>query len=416
MYCRFCGTEIENDAKFCSSCGKSQTVSQKPAVNILPSVLCYVIGGVFILLGILPYFLRGSVSEYNDFLIDFYREHFADSITPFTTFSNIFESFFSISSSVLSILVGLLLLKKASNITVPLIICAVMHMFSIVRSVAVYTIIYCFPKIALSLYINDERFIKSGIEVIREHPDIIYFSRDAAICRGVISVLVIALAIVMLFVKKYLITKNKKISSAGSVAMILSLALMSNIGVAVAASLGGNFYGQSYAMAFSVAESTFYRYFSTTSIFLFFAVICIAVIFTGVKRWILSIPTVSVILILGIAAFLLSAFFVITLGTPVEVLELSVYRLKGMIVGYVAVLIAVFYWFGSVSKNRIPMWLQIALPASLPVIYISAEIVANLVMCLNLGFSLGIILISLITLPVSLFVCKKRKSPVNLSK
>ena len=117
-----------------------------------------------------------------------------------------------------------------------------------------------------------------------------------------------------------------------------------------------------------------------------------------------------------IAAFLLSAFFVITLGTPVEVLELSVYRLKGMIVGYVAVLIAVFYWFGSVSKNRIPMWLQIALPASLPVIYISAEIVANLVMCLNLGFSLGIILISLITLPVSLFVCKKRKSPVNLSK
>ena len=44
MNCRFYGTEIGNQSRFCSSCGKPQDSTTRPAANILLTVLCYIIG------------------------------------------------------------------------------------------------------------------------------------------------------------------------------------------------------------------------------------------------------------------------------------------------------------------------------------------------------------------------------------
>ena len=108
-------------------------------------------------------------------------------------------------------------------------------------------------------------------------------------------------------------------------------------------------------------------------------------------------------------------------ATPAEVFAIASNSFRGLIISSAVVLIAMFYWFSSVSKNKIPTWLQIALPLSLPIIYIVIEVITKPVLHLNLGTSWGLVVIALITVIVSLLVNLKEQNslsmpPTNLPK
>lgn len=419
MYCRFCGTEISNQSRFCSSCEKPQDLPEKTAANIWPMVLCYIIGFLFIIGGILPYLLQENLEEYYYHLSLLYAKYnyaptAISAISCFTKFSSFLSPLFNFSSSVLAIYIGLLLIKKNQKSAVPVIVCSVVHILSIIYSGVINLLIYCAPTFVLSLYTNEESIISTGAHIINSEPDMLYYYQDNAICRLIISVIVIALAIVFHFIKKrYMNTAtndNTNISSIGGIIMIMSISVLSVVSTVLSAYLVERY--ESYVAANSVANLSFDLNIRFAVIFMFIIVIGIAVLFTRIKQWILALPTISIITILGVVAFIFSNMNMLIkdLDNPEEIFEIASKNFIGLIISSAFILIAMFYWFSSISRNKIPMWLQIALPISLPIIYIGIEIISNITLHLNSGISSGMIVVALTTIIVSLVVSSNKQS------
>ncbi len=412
MYCRFCGAEISNQSRFCSSCGKSQDLTKRPVENIWPTVLCYIIGVFFLIGGVLPYLLQGDLAEHKAYMSSLYTKYSSpieiSAISCFTQFSSFLSPLFYFSSSVLAIYIGLLILKKESKPTAPAIACAIVHIVSIIYSGVINLLIYGAPKFVLSLYTSEASIITAGEDIINFEPDMLYYYQDNAICRLIVSVILIALVVVFLFIKKrYMNTTtndNTNASSIGNVIMILSISVLSVVSTVLSTSLVGYYYGIYAVAANSVAKQVFNLNLSSVVVFAFVIIIGIAVFFTRIKRWILAIPTISIVAILGLVASLFSNVLLRDMETPAEMLAMALINFRGLIISSAVILIAMFYWFSSVSRNKIPMWLQIVLPLSLPIIYVVIEVITNTILHLNLGISCGLVGIALITVIVSLLV------------
>lgn len=416
MYCRFCGTEISNQSRFCSSCGKPQDAIKRPAIKIWPTVLCYIIGVLFVIGGVLPYLLQGDLLEYNAYISSLYTRYSSPAeiaaISCFTQFSSFLSPLFYFSSSVLAIYTGLLILKKSESAT-PAIACTIVHILSIIYSGVTNLLIYATPKFVLSLYTSEASIITAGEDIINSEPNMLYYYQGNAICRLIVSVILIALVVVFLFIKKRYLNAttndNTNASSIGNVIMILSISVLSVVSTVLSTSLAGYYYGNYAVAANSVANLSFELNISFAVIFIFIIIISIAALFNRVKRWILAIPTISIIAILGIVAFLFSNILLQDLNTPAEVFALASNNFRGLIISSAVILIAMFYWFSSVSRNKIPMWLQIVFPLSLPIIYVGIEVITNIILHLNLGISCGLIGVALITVIISLLVNSNTK-------
>lgn len=408
MYCRFCGTEISDQSQFCTSCGRSQDSIKRPTANICPMVLRYIIGMLFVIGGVLPYLLQEDLLKYNDYIKILYNKYPSidaiSAISCFTKFSAFLSPIFYFTSSVLAIYLGFLILKKESKLTFPAIACAIVHIVSIIYSGVINLLIYAAPQFVLSLYTNDEYIITAGAYIINSEPDMLYYYQDNAVCRLIVSVILIALVVIFLFIKRQYAdtTTNTKTSTVGNVIMILSVSVLSVVSTALSASLAKQYYGDYAVAANAFANSSFIVNISFTVIFMFVIILCVAVLFTRVKRWILAIPTISMTAILGFIAVLLSDRLLQDLDTPAEVLAIASDNFRGLIISSAVILIAMFYWFSSVSRNKIPMWLQIVLPISLPIIYVAIEVFTNAFLHLNLGISGGLMGVAIITMALSL--------------
>ena len=193
-------------------------------------------------------------------------------------------------------------------------------------------------------------------------------------------------------------------SSIGSIIMILSVSLLSVVSGILSTSLGVYFYGNYAVAATSVAKQVFNLNLSSVVSFAFVIIIGIAVFFTRIKRWILAMPTISIVAILGLVALLFSNVLLQDMETPAEIFAMALINFRGLIVSSAVILIAMFYWFSSASRNKIPTWLQIVLPIFLPIIYVVIEVITNSILHLNSGISYGSMGIALITVIVSLLV------------
>ena len=254
MYCRFCGTEISDQSRFCVSCGKPQDFIEKPAVRIWPTVLCYIIGALFVIGGVLPYLLQGDFAEYNAYLSSHYIEGFSATVTAavscFRQFSSFLSPIFYFSSSILAVYIGLLIFKKESKITLPVVACVIVHAVSILFSGIINLLIYTAPGYVLSLYTTDATVIAVGEELIHTAPDLLYYYQDNAICRLIISIILIGLAVVFLLIKKRHMNSetndNKNTASVGNLIMILAVSLLSVVSTILSTYLAGYFYGSCF--------------------------------------------------------------------------------------------------------------------------------------------------------------------------
>ena len=202
-------------------------------------------------------------------------------------------------------------------------------------------------EFVLSLYTSEASIITTGEDIINSEPNMLYYYQDNAISRLIISVVLIALVVIFLFIKKrYMNTAtndNTNTSSIGSIIMILSVSLLSVVSDILSTSLGVYFYGNYAVAATSVAKQVFDLNLSSVVIFAFVIIIGIAVFFTRIKRWILAIPTISIIVILGLVALLFSNVLLRDMETPAEIFAKALINFRGLIVSSAVILIAMFY-------------------------------------------------------------------------
>ncbi|MBQ3088312.1 MAG: zinc ribbon domain-containing protein [Clostridia bacterium] len=409
MYCRFCGKEKPDSAKFCGYCGKSESekFSKFFSLSNKSDLLIYILGVAFILVGFLPYLLQKDTPVYQNAV---WSQKFGNlgfaSIISFRNFYSLFTSVFYASSSAFAIYTGFLLFKKEINMKSALIINTIIHSLSVIASIVLNILVFSFPKEVLIFLNSPESIIEKGAEIIDNHPYVLSCDQHNAIVRAITSVIIIALSLFFIFSKKqyaqHLSLKHKKTFPIGGFLMLLSLPILSILS-GIISNYIGSIYGEYEIGALSSAQSAFNLTFSEIETWLVWIVIAIAIFFNKAKKVAVLIPTISILLLLGTIAFLLSNTILQAFNTPAEIFGLSIQYLRFIIIAHTVSLISSFFWFYYISKNQVPKWLQITLPVSIPIIYIIIEYVFSCIMKLKLFYGGCNIIIYLITIFVPLF-------------
>lgn len=424
MYCRFCGKEIGDGSRFCGVCGRPMYATQPAVVQDNgQKTLCTVFGVFFILGGILPYLIQGDIKAYDEFLANFMRGLSGIEVivlSCFTNFSNVFSKLFYFSSSMFTVYVGLLLIKRISKVKTSVIACAIVHAVSMVYSVGINLLIYFFPQVVFSLYGQDANMLAHGADLVLSEPRLLYFYQEDAIRRLIISMIIIILSVIFVVAGKKSVSNATnsacKISAVGSVLMMSLLPLLSLLSTFLyPAALRS--YGVVMVQANSIANNTFSRMIELYAVFALMLIVVIATIFIRTKRWIFAVPTAVISIVLGcVASFFSEDLICEVYGAQFgrEAFGIAKMQFVGLIIGTVVVLIAMCYWFSSVARERIPAWLQIVLPILLLVVYIVAEMLTIPQLRLKTNIPFGIVAVAVVTVLVSLLVgLKSNKQTEN---
>lgn len=416
MYCHSCGHEIADDSRFCSSCGQTLNAPPQNTQMAQKGFLYYLFGALFILGGILPYLLMENEAAYSRYLISMYSKYSVYAVAAvscLTQFGTLLTPLFRFSSCLLSIYLGLLLIKKESHLATPLNACVILHILTIVYLAVVNMMICHFPRTALSIYVHDPNIIDIGEKLIKTDPNLLSFYQDAWVRQFIISMVLILLAGVFGWIYKRhagnLTGNHSKPATAGIISMIVSIPALPIVSSLFPAAFG-NF--THFTAANALAKSAFNQSFSSAVLFAFIVIVGIVFIFNNAKRWILAVPTIGLTVALGFLAITFSYACIVDIGAPADVIAIAEDILDGLIIASVAILIAMFFWFHAVSKNKIPTWLQIALPASLPFLYVGIERAA-VSFHVAPGYSFGLLSIAFLTSLVSLLVCTRKTNPVQ---
>lgn len=419
MYCPFCGKELSGEYKFCNYCGAQLITPEQPKPNVWLKVLCCALGVILILCGIMPFLMQSDFAEYRHYLERFYSKQSFDTVlaaSAIQSFAALLPSFLYFPASLLAVLAGLLLIKREKTSTFALLSCAAVNLVSIVSSFLSNLLVFAVPGAVISIYTNEEDAISAGVELIASDPRFLYYYQEEALRRIVFSVFAIAISLLFVLLKQKLAAggalKESKLSSYGSVMMILSLSVLAFLKNNVSFYLISQFFGSDAMMAHSLANQPFSEYFKPVCIYLFILILAVSVLFHRVKRWILAIPTVSIVTLLGAVAFIATKPILVDAQIPSSMIPAVYNNLIASIISSVLIFIAVFFWFSSVSRSSIPAFLQFALPIAIPILAIAFEFLFKVLIRWATHIPFSIILIALITLLVSVLIdCSKQKAP-----
>jgi hypothetical protein len=363
--------------------------------------------------------MQSDLAEYHHYLERFYSKQPFDVVlaeSAFSIFASLLPSIFYFPSSLLAVFAGLLLIKREIRSTFALLSCAVVNLLSILCSFVTNILVIGVPGAVISLFANDESVIAAGVKLIRDDPGFLYYYQEEALRRIVFSLFAIAISLVFVFLKQKLAAdgapKENNVSSYGSVMMIVALSMLTFLNNNVSFYLISQFFGAHASAAFSISNQAFDQYFKPFCIGLFILILAVSVLFGRVKRWILAIPTAVIVTILGAVAFIASTQILVNTKTPANMIDASLANLIGSIISSVLILIACFFWFSSLSRGRIPTFLQFGLPIAIPALYFGIEFLFKVLIRWAVHIPFSIVLISLIIILISVLIdCSKKKTP-----
>ncbi len=420
MYCRFCGAAIKPDARFCENCGNS--LEEICSEEILPidavkkpsskKWIFYLFGGILIVFGLLIYLLKPDFNQYWEYINRIYAQHsnyftVISTVGIFNNFYSMLDPLFEFTSAFVVFYAGAILLKKRTNIA-PLIWSIVIHSLSLIYSCATNIFACFFPETVISIFRSGK--IDEMIDILHSEPDLLYYFRNLSIIRAVISLVVIAISIVVIcLIRKKLkdpYVNKKDRTTVGIPIMLTVLPLMGILSNLMYTVISGR-YGDIALAGVSLANQAFKATFVPVCLILLFACIMVSTVFQKAKEWILNLSTGVTLVIAGAVVYLFSAEILGAYTTYPEILSLASLTFGFDIIGGAAVVLCLFFWFSSVARETKPVWLQIFLPAILPVVYISTELFCSL--WLNtLYIPYGAVHISILVTLMSFLVRRKK--------
>lgn len=371
MYCRFCGAENSNDFRFCGACGKPLP-QPKPRLNVWRCAA----GAALILCALLSCLLAGSPAQtdtrFASALGFFPTAEEVAALSALATFLTAIPDLCYFVASALALFAGVTLLRRGTDATRAVRICAAAQCLSVVCTGVCNLLAACFPRLLLSLFTDESAVLAAGEHLVATEPWVLHSFQSAFWLHMVFSLALLALCLVLLHRKKQpggsLTAGTARVPVLGSVLMIFSLAILSNISGALSAAQGAVF-GQTAFAALTAASGLFSQFYRPVALLAFLLVLGASVLFTQVKRWIPAATLGVLLAILASVALCSCGTLVQQAGLPAEVMSLTRSSLIGTIVGCAALLLALFFWFRAVSERRLPVWLQIVFPLLLPVLY-----------------------------------------------
>ena len=402
MYCRYCGAQLQADAQFCSVCGKAvcaEALCEAPKKE--SNILRYVLGALFVLAGMLPYFLGASAVDME--LV--YREYgysalAVAAIGGLMTYSSFLSVLFYFTSSAMTVYAGAMLLKKDRDLKQPLILCIILHGISLLYYIVMRLLLVASPATAMSLFINEPRVIQYSVELVRSGFDPFRY-QGGSVARMLISCLVIGLSILLLVLqgKKAASSPRRSSSAAGMLVTFLSLAVLAIVSN-ICSSVLMRFFGEHTLAANVIARSILQRYCNLFCTMVLFLSLLLPV-FVEKKNWITRLCLAGVVVTAGIVMLLLASSLPANHGTPHALFALVTQLLRSALLGRVCVMVALVFWLQTVAQNRQPLWSQILFPALIPLLYYTVRLICNAVLSIY-AVGVGAIVIAMILVGAAL--------------
>ncbi len=384
---------------FCEFCEKTVGSSNKE-INC-KKFIPYILGAVFIILGSLPFFINADVSATN--IYRFFDVKEISAFASLNSFLNSFSSFFAFSSCFLSIYLGLLLILKEKRIKASAIMCLVMHGLSVLYHLFTNVCIRLFPEWVVSLFTDDQSIIDAGVDLVESVPNLFSFSEFSIIFEATLSVITIGLLVFLLYNLKAKETIARNHSTIGIPLMLISSALSLRV-ISFVNSSKILWLGYDHISGYSFAIERFDETLSQYLIIIFFGILLSSIIFAKSKNKLQYIIPSVIILLSFLISFLLTVHLTKGYEYFSEIIFYANIHLRLLIIESSITLLLALLWFNSIMKQNKPLWLQISIPAVMPVIFFTDILISNWLKIHTSPFGLTIVSVIFI---ISLFIKKK---------
>lgn len=384
---------------FCNYCEKADDISSSKfnCKKFIP----YILGAVFIILGSLPFLIE--VDNPRPYASHFFSSMEFSAYASLNSFLNFLSSFFSFSSCSISVYLGTLLILKERNIKTPTIICLVMHGLLVLYHIFTNVCIRLFPEWVVSLFTDNQSIIDAVVDLVESVPNLFSFSEFSIIFEATLSVITIGLLVFLLYNLKAKETIARNHSTIGIPLMLISSALSLRV-LSFVNSSKILWFGYAHISGYSFACSAFNKFLSQYFIIILFGILISSIIFAKSKNKLQYIIPSAVILLSFLLSFLLPAPVAMGFNTPPEFCEYTITYLRLLIIESSITLLLALLWFNSIMKQNKPLWLQISIPAVMPVIFFTDILISNRLEIHTFPFGLTIVSVIFI---ISLFIKKK---------
>lgn len=368
-------------------------------------------GLFFIFLGI-TYILFSYFLNWLNVQQNWQLAQFSDmAVATKSIYSNFSSQFYSVFVSVvpyLSIFLGALICSKKSNVKATMITGIILHAFYVLSIIIVNYIAYSEPESIFLMYGYDiekmARIIKEVVLPQQILPTAFYL---------IYSFAFIVVSTIFLAGKRHNNNQNTKTSGVvGIILMLIAFAVINLIKAPLNNTLIVTNFSLNTIAAKNSADGMFVLSFVHPMLLSF--IISAPLMFEKIRRNKLLLISIGTIIAMGLADLIFSVTTMEWLyGVSTEIHSETLIFIIQKTFMNVLKLISFALWFDSVERKTAPLWLQISLPVTVPVLwYVFAsfiEIPLIYFLKSTCFIDLALILIYVIIIVVSLIVTKKRK-------
>ena len=466
-YCRQCGSQLADEAKFCASCGTAviepaqpekvevkavekqvmveakiedttqvemfqqpETVYQQesfqqtqmwkePARPRVPFLANPIFLGILFIVSGLCMLLLPTMPVMDLTEAAMYGDTYVASVTVANNVISGFESFAFQAPALIAIVTGIVLMQKRRGAFKLAMLGGIFQLLAAAGSLLIMVVVLAFAPTLVELYIWDPEVISIGTQLLRG--------------QSMNRFMIVELPIMLLGVASFvftLIARGKERKTGSQVALdlfdkmprsavsLIVLIPFITLLFMLEGFLGALWTGRvaAYALSgFSMANVVIANY-TIPVIFL----VAIAIIYCMLgykwKKGLMILPGMGTFLLYGIVVTLITLAFgremLISMYTPEDIIDIAQSSLTPHILAHALMALALFFWIAASARGGIPAWLQAVLGVVIVILYIVMEFVVTVGLYLGVAVPLAQYVIYLIILGFSIpmaLACKPKK-------
>ena len=428
-YCRQCGSQLADEAKFCASCGTAviepaqpekvevkavekqvmveakiedttqvemfqqpETVYQQesfqqtqmwkePARPRVPFLANPIFLGILFIVSGLCMLLLPTMPVMDLTEAAMYGDTYVASVTVANNVISGFESFAFQAPALIAIVTGIVLMQKRRGAFKLAMLGGIFQLLAAAGSLLIMVVVLAFAPTLVELYIWDPEVISIGTQLLRG--------------QGMNRFMIVELPIMLLGVASFvftLIARGKERKTGSQVALdlfdkmprsavsLIVLIPFITLLFMLEGFLGALWTGRvaAYALSgFSMANVVIANY-TIPVIFL----VAIAIIYCMLgykwKKGLMILPGMGTFLLYGIVVTLITLAFgremLISMYTPEDIIDIAQSSLTPHILAHALMALALFFWIAASARGGIPAWLQAVLGVVIVILYIVLEL------------------------------------------
>ena len=429
-YCRQCGSQLTDEAKFCASCGTAviepaqpekaevkavekqveietkiedttqvemfqqpETVYQQesfqqtqmwkePARPRVPFLANPIFLGILFIVSGLCMLLLPTMPVMDPTEAAMYGSTYVASVTVANNVISGFESFAFQAPALIAIVTGIVLMQKRRGAFKLAMLGGIFQLLAAAGSLLIMVVVLAFAPTLVELYIWDPEVISIGTQLLRG--------------QGMNRFMIVELPIMLLGVASFVFTliargKERKTgsqvaldlfdkmprSAVSLIVLIPFITLLFMLEGFLGTLLRGLYFGSVMLAATSSLNVVIANY---TIPVIFLVVIAIIYCMLGYKwkKALMILPGMGTFLLYGIVVTLITLAFgremLISMYTPEEIIDIAQSSLTPHILAHALMALALFFWIAASARGGIPAWLQAVLGVVIVILYIVLEL------------------------------------------